>query len=311
MNFSLRTTAAKLAGLILCLCFPLSLRAQPGQLAMSSQILYSTVIQGAQVPVNAYIYNTAAVGSSAVNYSVYASFPYGNSGTLSGVKSADGGAGYVTLPFSFNSGLVTPGTSAISVTATDTGNGGTLTQSGNIQVLAHAAPAFVLGGSVVQLSSVAPAAQDPDVDPLAFGATGGGETFAARAPNLIDDPMAPTALLDLDSITVSGSSQISITLHPFNNQVASDDPALGVPFEIDVDGSTPGTYFTVFELNYSDEQDLPGAYAAGSEHDFFGVFAQVTPSGVTGGIVLAPEPGSGMLLATGLTMLILGRRSRR
>jgi hypothetical protein len=309
MKVCLWTLPTRLAGLVLCLCSALGSRAQPGQLALSSQILYSTVIQGAQVPVNAYIYNTAAAGSSAVNYGVYSTFPYGRSGTFSATKAADGGAGYVTLPFSFDSSLVAPGTSAISVTATDTGTGGTLTQSGSVQVLAHAVPAFVLGGSVVQLSSVSPAAQEPVVDPLAFGATGGGETFAASAPNLIDDPMAPTALLDLDSITVSGSPQISLTLHPFVNHLASDDPAQGIPFEIDVDGSTPGTYFTVFELNYSDEQDLPGAYATGSEHDFFGVFAQVTASGVTGGVVLAPEPGAGALLAIGLAMLVIRRKS--
>ncbi len=298
------------AELFLLFCWPLMLHAQSGQLAMSSQLQYSTVIQGALDPLNAYIYNTAAAGSAAVNYSVYATFPYGNSGTYLGTKAADGGTSYVTLPFSFNSGLATPGTNSVSVTATDTATGGSLTQSGNVLVLAHGVPAFVLGGSVVQLASTPQTIQEPVEEPLAFGATGGGETFAAGAPNVINDPMAPTAELDLDSITASGSPQISLTLHPFTDQIASDDPAQGVPFQIDVDGSTPGTYFTTFELNYSDEQDLAGALAPGSEHGFFSVFAQVTASGVTGGIVLVPEPGTGTILTAGLALLLIMAQPR-
>jgi hypothetical protein len=122
--------------------------------------------------------------------------------------------------------------------------------------------------------------------------------------------MAPTAELDLDSITVAGSPQISITLHPFTDQIASDDPAHGIVFDIDVDGSVPGHYFTTFELNYSDEQDLPGALAPGSEHGFFGVFADVTPSGVTGGIIV-PEPASGTLLTAGIVALAIRKRLNR
>ena len=298
--------------LVLFMCFPLLLRGQAGQLAMSSQIQYSTVIQGAVDPVNALIYNTAPSGSAAVNYSVFASFPYGSSGAYMGTAAADGGASYVTLPFSFNSGLVSPGTNSIGVTATDTGTGNMLTQSGNVLVLAHAAPAFVLGGSVVNLASKAPAAQEPSVDPLAFGATGGGETFAASAPNVINDPMAPTAEMDLDSITAFGSSQITLTLHPFTDQIASDDPSQGVGFQIDVDGSTPGDYFTAFELNYSDEQDLQGAAAPGSEHGYFGVVAHVTDSSVMGYVVV-PEPQTGALVAAGLVVwgLLKSRKSSR
>jgi hypothetical protein len=315
MKISLQTPQVfwRNIGALSFLFFPLALRGQPGDLGMQSQIQYSTVIQGAMDQVTAFIYNTAPAGSADVNYSVYATFPYGNSAsTYSGIKGADGGTGYITLPpFSFNSGLANPGTNTVSVTATDTGTGDTLTQSGKVLVLAHGVPAFVLGGSVVQLSSRPPAAQEPSVDPLAFGATGGGEEFAAGAPNVIVDPMAPTAEMDLDSITVTGSPQITLTLHPFVDQVASDDPSLGVPFQIDVDGSTPGTYFTTFELNYSDEQDLPGALAPGSEHGFFSVFAEVTPSGVTGGIILVPEPGIGAMLAAGLAVIVLLRRPGR
>ena len=284
--------------------------AGPGQLSMSSQIQYSTVIQGYQGPVTAQIYNEAAPGSDPVNFSVFATFPYGSSATYSGTRTADGGSGYLSLPFSFNSGLVSPGSQTVSVTATDTGTGGSLTQSGSVLVLAHADPAFSIGGNVVQLSSRPVAAQSPPVDFLAFGATGGGESFAAGAPNVINDPVAPTAGLDLDSITAIGDSQITLSLTPFTDLAANDDPAFGDAFQILVDGSVPGVYFTDFELNYSDEQDLPGADATGSEHAYFGVQVTVTPDGVTG-VVVVPEPGSCGLLALGLPCLFLVVRPRR
>ena len=298
--------------LALLVSIPHSIYADPGQLAISSQLQYSTVLRGYQDPVTAYIYNEAPSGSDPVNYSVYASFPYGDSGTYSGTKAADGGAGYTTLPFVFNSGLVDAGTYVVRVTATDTDNGGSLTQGGSVDVLDHAKAAFVLGGHVVQLSSqtIELAPPEPQLELEQFGATGGGETAAVNAPNVIGDPIAPTAEWDLDSITAFGDPEITLTLQPFIDQVASDDPANGVPFQIDVDGSTTGTFFTVFELNYSDEQDLPGAYAPGSEHGFFGVEATVTPDGVTGGIFI-PEPGTSGLVAIGsLVFLPFLKRKR-
>ena len=300
----------KLVRGILFLCIVPAVYADPGQLSMSSFIQYSTVIQGYVDPVTAQIYNEAAPGSDAVNYSVYASFPYGNTLPYVGTRAADGGSGYLSLPFAFNSGLVNPGTHTVSVTATDTGTGGSLTQSGSVLVLAHGVPAFNIGGNVIQLSSRPVAAQEPSVDPLAFGATGGGEFFAAGAPNLINDPVAPTAGLDLDSITAIGDSQITLSLTPFTDLAANDDPAYGDAFKINVDGSVPGVYFTDFELNYSDEQDLPGADAVGSEHAYFAVQVTVTPDGVTG-MIMVPEPGSYSLLALGLLSMCLVARPRR
>ncbi|MGA2686025.1 MAG: hypothetical protein ABSF51_13330 [Verrucomicrobiota bacterium] len=88
--------------------------AGPGDLSMSSQVQYPTVIQGYQDPVTAQIYNEAAPGSDPVNFSVFATFPYGNSSTYSGTRAADGGSGYLTLPFAFNSGLVSPGSQTVS-----------------------------------------------------------------------------------------------------------------------------------------------------------------------------------------------------
>jgi hypothetical protein len=282
--------------------------ATPGELALSSQTT-SPVFQGYQDPVNAFVYDTAATGSDPVSYSIFASFPYGDSAIAYGSKDADGGSGYVLVPYSFDTSQVDPGTYAVSVTATDTGTSGSLTQSANVIVLDHANPGFVIGGHVVNLSSTPPPVQEPPVDPLAFGATGGGESFSAAAPNLIGDPIAPTGALDLDSITVFGDPQISITLAPFDDLAANDDPAYGKPFQVIVDGSVPGTYFTIFELNYSDDDEVPGAYADGSEHGYFAIRAEVTESGVTGGFVV-PEPSTVALLAAGVAPL-LARRHRR
>jgi hypothetical protein len=299
-----------LARCFLFLCLAPAVQAGPGQLSMSSFIQKPTVIQGYEDPVTAQIYNEAAFGSDAVNYSVYASFPYGNTLPYVGTIAADGGSSYLNLPFAFNSGAVDPGSHTVSVTATDTGTGATLTQSGSVLVLAHGVPAFNIGGNVIQLSSRPVAAREPPIDMLAFGATGGGESFAAGAPNVINDPIAPTAGLDLDSITAFGDSQITLSLTPFTDLAANDDPAYGRAFQIQVDGSVPGTYFTDFELNYSDEQDLPGADAVGSEHAYFAVQVTVTPDGVTG-MVMVPEPGTCSLLALGLLSIFPVVRPRR
>jgi hypothetical protein len=284
--------------------------ATPGELALNSATT-STVFQGYQDPLNAFIYNTAPSGSDPVSYSIFATFPYGDSSIGYGTKDADGGTSYITVPFLFDTSQVDAGTYTVSVTATDTGNGGSLTQSGDVTVLDHADPGFVFGGRVVNLSSTPPAmpdavVQEPSVDPLAFGATGGGESFSAAAPNLIGDPIAPTGAMDLDSITVFGDPQITITLAPFDDLAANDDPAYGKSFQVIVDGSVPGTYFTIFELNYSDDDEVPGAYADGSEHGYFAIRADVTESGVTGELVV-PEPSSCALLALGVALLAFRR----
>lgn len=271
----------------------------------------NTVILGDQDPVSALIFNDAPVGSATLNYSVFDAFPYGNSPNYFSSRAADGGSGYSTVVGDFDTSRVNAGTYTVSVTATNTDTGKAATVSTNVLVLAHAVPAFNVGGEVQPLPRATFATAEPSVDPLAFGATGGGENFASSAPSMIGDPVAPTAEMDLDSITAIGDSQITLTLQPFTDLVADDDPAHGVPFQIDVDGSVPGDYFTMFELNYSDEQDLPGADAPGSEHAYFGVHVTVTADGVTGGIVV-PEPGTFGLLAIGVVSLLpLLRRARR
>jgi hypothetical protein len=279
----------------------------PSPLLVQSQIQYPKVMQGYQDPVTAFIYNTAPYGNPAEDYSVYATFPYGQSLTYSGQKIADGDTGYAAVTFQFNSALTNAGTYTLSLTTTDTDTEDTITQSGDVEVLNRADPAFFLGGHVVQMCSQPPPEPEPSQQNEQFGATAAGETYAASARGIIDDPIAPTAGLDLDSITAIGDSQITTSLQPFTDEVASDDPNSGTPFQIYVDASNMGTFYTVFELNYSDEQDLPGADAPGSEHGFFGVEATVSADGVTGGIVV-PEPGSFALAAIASLLLWPARR---
>src|SRR6185295_7363499 len=120
-----------------------------------SQIQYSRIIQGAQDPVTAFIYNNAPAGSDTASYKVFATFPYGDSSfSWVGTKVADGGSSFVTLPFTFDSSLVAPGNNIpISVTGINTVTNASLTQSGLVTVLAHPTPALVLGGQIVYLTS--------------------------------------------------------------------------------------------------------------------------------------------------------------
>jgi hypothetical protein len=312
--------AAVLAGGIGLILLAASGRVFAGSedMRVSSQIQYAKVIQGFSDPVTDYIYNFAPVGSDTLNYSAYLTTPAGNSGTATGMRAADGGAGYDVQNFYYDTTNAALGNNNLSVTTTDTAAQTQITQSGSVQVLQRG----VLGlywaaGGVVPLSAQpqAPAAENPVADPYAFGGTGGGEMASAKAPQAIDDPPPdlPTDDLDLDGVSATGDPQITITLEPFID-LPPDDPSASPPWYIDLDASVPGTYFTDFELNYSDEQDVGGADAPGSEHGYFGVYADVVAVSPTENDwsiwLVVPEPASfSMLLVAPFVML--SRRSRR
>ena len=76
-------------------------------------------------------------------------------------------------------------------------------------------------------------------------------------------PGTPTAELDLDSITTSGSPYITTTLQPFTDLPSNDDPSQGDPFQLNANAPGLGDYCTTFILHYSDEQDLPGTTLPG------------------------------------------------
>jgi hypothetical protein len=280
-------------------------RAGPAQLAMSSLIQYSKVIQGGQDPIYAYLYNQAPLGSDTASYKVFATYPYGTPYSYTGTKIADGGASYVTLPFSFDSSQVAPANDIpISVTGINTATGDSLTQTGTLTVLAHAAPALLLQGQIVYLTSNAKVTFQTDA--FSQVAPNGTELLGGFNPGMLGDPPGvPTAELDLDSITTSGSALITTTLKPFIDLPANDNPAESLPFQINVDVPAPGNYTTTFSLHYSDEQDLPGAAAPGSEMVSFTVDANVGANVINWTITAVPEPSSCQLAAAGVTACAL------
>ena len=303
-----------LPGLVV-LCLLLSggrLVAGTEQGALSSQVLYSPILSGYVDTVNAQIYNNAPSGSDPLNYSIYESTPYGNSATVSGTEAANGGNAYILQQFQFDSSHLSYGNNTIGVTLTDTANHFSITQSATVQVLEHARPAFFLNGNVVQLAPQpqAPLAENPVADPYAFGATGGGEMASAVAPAILGDPLpnTPADSMNLDSITSSGDSEITITLPDFSN-LPPDDPSASPSWNIDVATTRTGLFNTEFELNYSDQQNLPGADATGSEHAYFLVTASVTNTNYSIWVT-TPEPASLALLAVGgLSVLMLRKRN--
>jgi hypothetical protein len=111
----------------------------------------------------------------------------------------------------------------------------------------------------------------------------------------------------LDSITTSGSAYLTTTLHTFTDLPANDNPAEALPFEIDAFVPGVGDYITTFTLHYSDEDDLPGAAAPGSEELSFTVEADVSETVTDWTVTTVPEPSTLALLTLGIVGLILSR----
>ena len=135
----------------------------------------------------------------------------------------------------------------------------------SVTVDAHSVPVIwsYSSQSWVAVPSAAEA-QSPSPDPLAFGATGGGETFSAAAPNVIGDPPAvPTAGLALNYVNAVGAPQITSNFATFANlapmPIGDENPAEGDAFNVWCNVTQPGTFSKIFYLGFSDEQDLPGA----------------------------------------------------
>jgi hypothetical protein len=295
----------------LALCAP-----APANLALKSQIAYSTVIQGGQDPVYGFVYNVAPTGSAAGNYSIFANYLYGTSPVSTGTKAADAGAAFQTTTFNFDSSKVNPGTNIpIAVTATDLSDNVSLTQGGTVNVLAHAAPGLVLQGSVVVLTSknkynFATTATDnknlPDLSNASLPPQDAGTEGPAGgfAPGMIGDPPGePTADLDLDSISASGNPVVALgDLSPFDDLPSTDSASENVvPFWVELYTDTPGTYTDTFTLHYSDEQDLPGADAPGSQSTSFSVTATLDAADNIQWEVdtAVPEPAPALLLLLG------------
>jgi hypothetical protein len=284
--------------------------------ALSLQIQYPTVIQGAMEPIYGFVYNLAPIGSPASNFQVSAGYGAGYTGMFgyyySGPIPASGGTTYVTLPFPLNTTNLNPGTVPVQVTAANTSTGASISQGGQFTVLAHAQPALYLQGQIVPLSSKNVVTFAVPV----FGEappTGTEAASGAFMPDMLGDPPGePTAELDLDSISASGSPYITTTLAPFTDLPSNDDPSQGVPFQVSVFAPI-GDYSTTFLLYYSDEQDLPGADPPGSELASFNVNVDVTSTTFYWTITTdpVPEPGTAMLATLGLFLLVVAVRRAR
>jgi hypothetical protein len=315
---------AMIVPLVLC-----ASRANAGteQLALGSSLKYSQVIKGGEAEVDAYVRNYAPNGSDEANYKITAA--YAAPGSVSytsvgyfyeGAQPADGGVSTsATVPFPIDTSLFTPGTASVTVSATDTDTNSVLTQGWQFTVLRHATPEVY---SYVQKKYVAvePPPAEPSVDPLAFGATGGGESFAAidfPPPVLGNDPPGvPTAGMALNWITSSGDSQITSNFATFANLAPLSDgdenPADGDPFTVQYDTTHPGTFSRTFWLGFSDEQDLPGADSPGSYVAELLYTATVAPDGSsTYEVDLVPEPSTLALLTLGSLGLLARSVIRR
>ena len=101
---------------------------------------------------------------------------------------------------------------------------------------------------------------------------------------------------------------MTTTLHTFSDLLANDNPAEALPFEIDAFVPGVGDYTTTFTLHYSDEDDLPGAAAPGSEELSFTVEANVSDSVTDWTITTVPEPSTIALLTLGALGLFAQRR---
>ena len=283
-------------------------------LAFTTQVQSSRVIKGADNTIVANLYNLAPVGSPATIAQVTAVYGFGNPASLGGYLgpvTATGGASFLTLPFPLSTSNLSPGIFPFQVTTINKSTGGSSAQSGQFIVLAHAKPALFVQGQIIPLSTPAVISFAAPVFAEASGGTeaaGGGYN-----PTMLGDPPpdVPTAELDLDAVSSFGSPYITATLAPFIDLPANDDPAQGLPFQINFLVPSLGDYNTTFLLHYSDEQDLPGADLPGSELASFNVNIDVTATTAYWTITTDTVPEPNALALTALAICTLIRFARR
>jgi hypothetical protein len=203
------------------------------------------------------------------------------------------------------------------VTARDTNSGQTLSQGGELTVLAHAAPSLVVNGQIVSLSSENVISFPVDPNSLAQAPPAGTDAASTFAPQMIGDPPGePTAELDLDSVSSFGSPYITSTLTPTNGMPSTDTPGTGETFSITaLSPTTNGDYNTTFVVHYSDEQDLPGADAPGSQEAEFNVSVDITgPTAewtITTGLSVPEQSNTVALLLTACACCLVLRLNQR
>ena len=267
-----------------------SAQAISAEIGLTTSVQDPRVITGGSTKLFANVSNTA-LGSDDLRYHVDFSHivpeeELDNNGVLAAGAPSD------AWQANWNTG--SPGPNPPSVTVSDpNASNNPQTRVFGVEVLAHSHPFLELAGFIWDLLTPP---VEPTITPEQFAATGGGEDFAALAPNVFGDPPIPTAGLDLDRVSSTGDPEITTNLEPFFNLAHNDDPNFGHPFNIFISLTNPGTFTKQFFLFFSDE-DLPGASSPESVATSFTVIATVVP-----------EPTSAVLLGLGLAALALIRR---
>jgi hypothetical protein len=223
----------------------------PARMGVSVAGVPATVIEGASVPVNVTVTNTApvtvAAGADGLDYTV------SGSGSLTG-----SGAGTMLMALApgnvhaLNLNTSSPGVRSGNVSVTSTSQevaNGSFSQPVSTTVLAHANPSFDIGSDV-------------NVATIDFGIKGrgllGSATQSFSLANLAH-VSGFTARLDLDSISGAGDTgALSTTAAPFTNLPAGST----VSFDAALSDANLGTFAATYTLNLSDE-NLPGAALVG------------------------------------------------
>ncbi len=288
-------------------------------LSISTQVaFYPEVIQGGEEDIEPEILN---LGTEPGTYTEAAT--YGPNqvslGSYSGTLEPNTD---LTNNFPLDTADLPPAAYSVSATLQDTTPGSTapaITVNSQFTVEAHAAPAIDLQDEMLPLTDcdsppVQFETQEIDPNSLAQAPPSGTDAAATFAPQMIGDPPPniPTADLDLDSITSTGSPYITTTLQPFIDLFSDDNPAEGLPFQVYAFVPSLGDYSTTFTLHYSDEQDLPAANGPGSQAASFTVAVDMTATTADWTVTVVPEPSSfGLLTIIGLASLGRGNRLRQ
>jgi len=283
---------AALAGLVL---MPARVQAGPATIGLEASAQDPTIIIGGTTNIQAFVTNTAVDGSNNLNYTVKIQLPYGSSTTDPDILTPGGEQGW---QMEFDSALL-PQPLELSnyfttVVVSDPGaSNSPQSRVVSVEVLNHANPLFWIGGQPIV---------EPTIAPEQFAATGGGESYAAAAPNVIGDPPRDAAL-DFDTLEEVGDPQITAqNVNFFKNLPALEegqDPQLvGIsPFDVYLDTSHVGTFTKTFVLGFSDE-DLPGAAPTGSVERRITYTFQVVPE---------PDGTTMMLLGASVLLFVVGR----
>jgi hypothetical protein len=264
------------------------------------------LITGGVVQVNASVTDTDLNDPDGMDYTVTYSDWHGSITTPPLNTAESSLASQFTFNSAYGANLAPLGNDpyTISVSSNQATNS-PATYNGSVLVLAHSFPqifSYVLNKFI----PIPSAAQEPPVDPLAFGATGGGDTAAVVSGAVSNrDPPEPTAGMALNFISEVGDSKITSNLATFDYlaPIAPDNqnPNDGYVFQVQCVNTSPGTFSKTFTLGFSDEQDLPGANSPGSFVAKVSYTFHINPDGSsTYEVYLVPEPASLALLAIGL-----------